>query len=268
MKTEDRCLYNVKSSRPRRRWPALGVSLLLLLGIWGPGGCATQQSDGDRPGPIPDPVDNGGTCPELSPHIWDGDQACYELEPLALQVVDELRTVWGTEPDLICSYLADDMRMGACGPTLPHNAFYCAGDNTIGWDEMLMSEQYEEWGSFAYVMIIAHEWGHRNQEFTGLFDGVRTPFQNEQHADCQAGVFTAVEESRGLLEMGDVMAAFNSLCASGGASGWFDPTSHGTCEERVEAFANGYSSGAERLDELCSQTPSARIQAMLAICEN
>jgi len=111
-----------------------------------------------------------------------------------------------------------------------------------------MREQYEEWAAFAYVMIIAHEWEHRNQQYTSLFDGRRTMFQNEQHAHCQSGVFAALEESRGLLEMGDVMTAFNSLCALGGTSGWFDPTSHGTCEERVEAFENGYVLGGDQLD--------------------
>jgi len=183
-------------------------------------------------------------------------------------VTDELRTVWGTEPDTICSYLPDEKREGSCGPALENNAFYCAADNSIAWDEAFMYKQSTEWGVFAYVMIIAHEWGHRNQEFVGLFDGKRTTFQNEQHADCQAGVFAAVEESRGLLEMGDVMAAFNSLCASGGTSGWFDPGSHGTCEERVGAFENGYLLGAERLDALCSPTHSERIRTLLAICAN
>jgi len=264
MKSDNMHLHD---ARPERRSPARAASLLLLLGLWGSTGCGTQQSDRDRPD-RPDPEDTGGSCPELVPRIWEGEQVCYELEPLALYVVDELRTVWGTEPDMICSYLPGEEREGGCGPALEGNAFYCPADNTIGWDEVFMSEQYEQFGSFAYVMILAHEWGHRNQEYVGLFDDRRTAFQNEQHADCQAGVFTAVEESRGMLEMGDVMTAFNSLCALGGTSGWFDPTSHGTCEERVEAFENGYVLGGDQLDQLCSPTPAVRIRAMLAICAN
>jgi hypothetical protein len=65
--------------------------------------------------------------------------------------------------------------------------------------------------------------------------------------------------------MGDVMEAFNSLCAGGGNSGWFDPTSHGTCQERVTAFQHGYVTGGQKLGALCS---AAAFQTLLTICAN
>ena len=114
-------------------------------------------------------------------------------------------------------------------------------------------------------MIIAHAWGHRNQASAGLFNSGRSTFQNEQHADCQAGIFAAVAEARGLLQMGDVMEAFASLCAASGTSGWFDPSSHGTCSERVAAFEQGYTAGRAELAQVCS---TRVLPTMLQICAN
>ena len=221
--------------------------------------------------PVPDappPTDappSSGSCRDLTPRTWQGPQGCYQIGPLGQLVTNELVTVWGTQPSLICAYLPSDGRVGPCGPLVGNNAFYCPVDNTISWDIQFMNWQFAQWGDFAPVTIAAHEWGHRNQAQAGLLNRGRSTFQNEQHADCQAGVFAAIEESRGLLEMGDVMESFNSLCAGGGASGWFDPTSHGTCQERILAFQHGYTTGGQRLAALCS---SARLETMLAICAN
>jgi predicted metalloprotease len=142
---------------------------------------------------------------------------------------------------------------------------YCPTDNTISWDINFMNTQFAQFGDFAPAVIIAHEWGHRNQALAGLLGGARSTFQNEQHADCQAGIFAAAAEDRGLLQMGDVMEAFGSLCAAGGTSGWFDPTSHGSCSERVAAFQHGYTTARTELTRVCS---TSALQTMLQICQN
>jgi len=174
-------------------------------------------------------------------------------------------TTWETGPQLICSYSPYDALAGGCGPLAPGNAFYCAVDNTVSWDYEFLNGQYYMFGDFARVTIIAHEWGHRNQAALGLFGGNRTTFQNEQHADCQAGIFAAVAEARGFVDMGDPMEAFASLCSAAGLSGWFDPTSHGTCDERVAAFQHGYLSAREQLAQVCGPSP---LTVMASICAN
>ena len=84
----------------------------------------------------------------------------------------------------------------------------------------------------------------------------------ELHADCQAGMFAAVEERDGLLDVGDVCEAFRGLCAAGDPfeSPWFQPGAHGTCEQRTQAFETGYQGMKALLDEDCETTPAAAIQ--------
>jgi hypothetical protein len=204
-------------------------------------------------------------CASLVARHWAGAQGCYPIGGYAQFTADELDTVWNTTPQLICAYAASDGRVGPCGPLIANNALYCPLDNTISWDIAFMNAQYAGFGDFAPAVVIAHEWGHRNQALAGLIGGSRTTFQNEQHADCQAGIFAAVAEDRGLLQMGDVMEAFASLCAGGGTSGWFDPTSHGSCGERVAAFQHGYDTAKNELVRVCS---TKAVQTMLDICRN
>ena len=246
--------------RPRRRRP-----LPALLGAFVAAtalACPVEPYPDD---PGPEGQVRPGDCTSLGPLGWNGVQGCWPIGPFAQQVVDELVTVWGTAPGLICSYGPFDGRVGACGPLSPGNATYCALDNVIAWDLDFMNGQYARHGDFAPVAIIAHEWGHRNQALTGLVGPHRSTFRNEQHADCQAGIFAAVAESRGYLQMGDVMEAFSSLCQAAGPSGWFDPSSHGTCAERVAAFQHGYLNGRAQLVGVCGPAP---LDAMLTICAN
>lgn len=77
-------------------------------------------------------------------------------------------------------------------------------------------------------------------------------------------MFAAFEESRGFLDMGDVEEGFAIACQSGDPVGapWWDPTAHGTCEERQNAFGWGYYYGRERIGELCIDP----IGTMRSIC--
>jgi hypothetical protein len=237
------------------------LRMSMIVGVCAGVGCGGPAS-ADQPdaGPI-----GTSSCEALPVRHWQGSQPCNPIGSIGQLVANELSTIWGTEPTLICAYLPSEGRAGPCGEALADNAFYCPADNAIGWDIEFLDAESARSGEFAPVAIEAHEWGHRNQELLGLFNAGRSTFQNEQHADCQAGVFAAVEAARGLLQMGDVMSAFNSLCAISGTSGWFDPTSHGSCDERVAAFQRGYLGGGERLSELCSP---ARLQTMASICAN
>lgn len=100
----------------------------------------------------------------------------------------------------------------------------------------------------------------------GLSNPWRTPKQNELNADCQAGVFAAVEEQRGHMEPGDLVEGFQTFCNAGDPQwAWFDPKGHGTCQERTAYFGRGYQWGRYYARSLCA---GYAIQTMLSICAN
>lgn len=203
-----------------------------------------------------------GDCGELAALQWSGAQPCMLLNPYEFFIVGELQTMWRGGPDIICSYDGSVQISSACGPLATNGAFQCPLDDSIAWDVDFMNSQAAMHGDFAPVTIAAHEWGHRNQAFLGLGPVNKSL---ELHADCQAGMFAAVAEHRGLLDMGDVYEAFSSLCMAGDAMGspWFTPGAHGTCTERVSAFEAGYLGALDSLDLVCGSRP---LDVMRDIC--
>jgi hypothetical protein len=192
-------------------------------------------------------------------------QPCGPIAPFATQIGQELAILWNTEPSSVCGYSGLG-RSNACGPLFTNNAFYCGGDDSISYDIDLMNRLFGEHTSFAPVAVLAHEWGHLNQNRTGLNLPPRVTLQNELNADCQAGIFTAVEELEGHLDVGDAQGAFQTFCEFGDpATPWFNPNGHGTCAQRTASFVTGYNGGKAFANAVCS--PNG-ISAMLQICAN
>ena len=192
-------------------------------------------------------------------------QPCGPIAPFAAQIGQELAILWNTEPTRICGYDGFGAA-NACGPLSPNNAFYCGGDDSVSYDVPFMNQLLAGRGTFVPVVVLAHEWGHLNQARTGLNLPPRLVLQNELHADCQAGIFTAVEELEGHLEIGDAQAAFEAFCAFGDpATPWFNPNGHGSCAQRTSSFVAGYNGAKAFAGSICS--PNG-IQAMLQICAN
>lgn len=205
-----------------------------------------------------------GDCTELTPLVWTGTQACFRLNDFELALLAELTTVWKTAPSTICSYDGSLGGQGPCGVLLPGNAFYCGVDQSIGWDVPFMNYQFSVHGDFAAVTVLAHEWGHLNQDLTQYaFMGTKA---GELHADCQAGIFAAIEEDRGNLNVGDVCEAFSTLVSAGDPvyTPWFQPQQHGTAAERVASFERGYFGALQNLDALCGNAP---LSVMRALCD-
>ena len=247
-------------------------------GAGGAGGTGGSGGSGPTTAPGRYPTNGAGvpaaalssmTCQPTAPDcaaLWNdqsGAASCAPLSQVETFAAGRLTGLWQTAPTTLCAYTQGTA--SACGMLGPQNAFYCPGDNGIFWDYDFLSEQSTEHGDFAPVVIMAHEWGHRNQEALGLFGGTRVQVMNELHADCQAGIFAAVEEASGNLQMGDVEAAWSSLCAYGGTASWFDPAGHGSCQERVDAFHWGYVSARSNLAELCG---GCAFEAMATLCAN
>lgn len=97
-------------------------------------------------------------------------------------------------------------------------------------------------GDFAVAMILAHEYAHQIQDEFGVLGYYDTPTL-EKHADCLSGVWTAAAESAGILDEGDVEEGFTAAWLVGDS--YFDsPDHHGTSEQRMQAFGEGYEGGS------------------------
>lgn len=146
-----------------------------------------------------------------------------------------------------------------CGTADPitEAAFYCVLDETIYYSTDFRDVIESQIGDFGWIVVIAHEWGHHVQlklgtDLVGALDqtGGVAPIALEQQADCLAGSYTRSAEETGWLDDSDVNEAIYMTSLSGDPVGtsWGDPNAHGSGEERVEAFLQGYIGGTDGCD--------------------
>jgi predicted metalloprotease len=77
-----------------------------------------------------------------------------------------------------------------CGRVRPvPNAFYCPGDRTIYLVPQFLLDEQNQFGDYAPVAILAHEWGHHVQVLAGVSG--QPGKAHELQADCLMGAFTA-----------------------------------------------------------------------------
>jgi predicted metalloprotease len=131
-----------------------------------------------------------------------------------------------------------------CGVIYPQpNAIYCPDDRTIYLIPQFLIDLQEEFGDYAPITVLSHEWGHHIQELLSI-EGL-TSKQFELQADCLMGVFTRYADDEGLLDYGDFTEAI-STSEKGGDQVFLPedaPGSHGKSEERVKALTKGYGGG-------------------------
>ena len=148
--------------------------------------------------------------------------------------------------------------------------FYCPGDQKVYIDLSFYEEmrtRFHSPGDFAQAYVIAHEIGHHIQNLQGISDKVQKARQSarneaesnaysvrlELQADCYAGVWAkhADGENR-ILEAGDIEEAMTAAAAIGDdalqkqAQGYTVPDSftHGTSQQRMRWFNQGFSTGS------------------------
>ncbi|MDP9365424.1 MAG: neutral zinc metallopeptidase [Chloroflexota bacterium] len=147
----------------------------------------------------------------------------------------------------------------ACGAADPMAAaaFYCLIDETIYYSGDFRRTVEARVGDFGWVVVVAHEWGHHVQYQLGIDlggapnqAGDYSSFELEQQADCLAGAYTEAAGEVDWLAVGDVEEALLITGLAGDPAGtpYDDPFAHGTGEERVEAFRDGYEGGVEACD--------------------
>ena len=147
--------------------------------------------------------------------------------------------------------------------------FYCPGDQKVYIDldfYQTLKNQLGAPGEFAQAYVIAHEVGHHVQNLLGISDKMDSlrgrvskaeynamSVKLELQADCLAGVWAnKAQESRKILENGDIEAAMNAAAKIGDdalqkqSQGYVVPESftHGTSAQRMRWFNNGLQNGS------------------------
>lgn len=156
----------------------------------------------------------------------------------------------------------------ACGTGVEQmGPFYCPLDRKVYIDLTFYDELQRKFhapGEFAQAYVIAHEVGHHVQTLLGISDKVQNLRENnpqqgnalsvrmELQADCFAGVWAHLNDQlHNRLEPGDIESALNAASQIGDdtlqkrAQGRVVPESftHGSSEQRVRWFQNGYKGG-------------------------
>lgn len=139
----------------------------------------------------------------------------------------------------------------------PH---YCPIDKTIYLDETFFDELKKRFGGssgeVAQAYVIAHEVGHHVQNQLGaLEDGSQKTREDsialELQADCYAGVWAYSQAKNNVFENGEIKQAMSAAAAVGDDNiqetieGRVTPENwtHGSSEQRVNAFTTGYKTG-------------------------
>ncbi|MFW5450286.1 MAG: neutral zinc metallopeptidase [Methylophagaceae bacterium] len=183
------------------------------------------------------------------------------------------------EPKLV---LFTDAVRSACGHAqAAMGPFYCPGDNKVYIDlgfYQQLKNNHDAPGDFAQAYVIAHEVGHHVQNLLGTSGQVHRAQQSmskekgnqlsvmlELQADCYAGLWAHhTEKAKQILEQGDIEEALTAASAIGDdrlqkqARGYASPESftHGTSEQRVRWFKNGFNTGTV---QNCNTFEAARL---------
>lgn len=137
-----------------------------------------------------------------------------------------------------------------CGRADPYadGPLYCGFDQTIYYSPTTFSFLERQAGDFAWITVLAHEWGHHVQLLIGVEQSRGNAF--ELQADCLAGAYAQDARAQGLLDPGDVTEAV-AVSAAAGDPLWLPQDeigTHGTSDDRITAFMRGYLDGAMGCD--------------------
>ncbi|RAH98272.1 flagellar biosynthesis protein FlgM [Acuticoccus sediminis] len=145
--------------------------------------------------------------------------------------------------------------------------FYCPNDQKVYVDLSffdLLAKRLGAPGDFAQAYVLAHEVGHHIQNQVGVLSKFHQARQRmserdanalsvriELQADCYAGIWAHSAKQVGILEPGDIEEALDAAAAVGDDTlqrqnqGYVVPESfnHGTSDQRVRWFQNGFKSG-------------------------
>jgi predicted metalloprotease len=151
------------------------------------------------------------------------------------------------------------MAQSATGP------FYCPEDQKVYIDLGFYDELKKRFGApgdFAQAYVLAHEIGHHVQNVLGIEEQMQQAVDRganrndmsvrlELQADCFAGIWAHTTDQRQMLDAGDAKEAINAAAAVGddrlqrmsGRGVSPEKFTHGSSEQRMHWFEQGFSSG-------------------------
>ncbi|GGO62182.1 KPN_02809 family neutral zinc metallopeptidase [Nonomuraea cavernae] len=198
----------------------------------------------------------------LSQECKTGKDADQSEKCRVVGVVNSIQDYWKTE---VSGYRAAKTILysggvrTACGAADSSvGPFYCPGDQRVYLDlsffDDLQSRFGAKGGPFAQAYVIAHEYGHHVQNLLGALEGGGS-VATELQADCYAGVWANKAIDTGFYDKpftgAEIAEALDAAAAVGDdriqerTQGRVDPDSftHGSSEQRVKAFQQGYKTG-------------------------
>jgi predicted metalloprotease len=262
---------NVEDQRGRRvssgiKGGGIGILLLALIGMYfgiDPSVILNQAG--------PTGVDQSSPAPNYTPSAEE-----QQLTEFVSVVLADTEDTWKaqfnrlgatySEPKLVLFSGAVESACGfaqaAMGP------FYCPADQKVYIDLSFYQDLKNKMnapGDFAQAYVISHEVGHHVQNLLGISDKVQAArgqlseqannqlsVRLELQADCLAGIWAHhADRVRQLVEPGDIDEALNAASQIGDdrlqkrAGGYVTPDSftHGSSEQRVRWFRQGFNSG-------------------------
>ena len=174
-------------------------------------------------------------------------------DTLTVTVLGDIDAFWAAELGALGrDYYAagmipvSDVVYSSCGQFGPYDnpAAYCPLDQAVYYSVPLGQEIQTSVGDFAWITVLAHEWGHHVQVLLGIEP--EQTIDRELQADCLAGAYAQRALQQGFLQEGDVTEAVVMTILSG------DPIemeemadgAHGSSDYRVTSFMEGYFNGA------------------------
>lgn len=256
-----------------------GIGGLLLVGLFLLLGGSPSQVD-DMLGQYSAPVQNettGGEGAEAFDHCNETDAAdkyddcrligaAMSVDQFWEKTLPEQYGAEYSEPGLV---IFQDATTSGCGQASASTGpFYCGADQSAYFDVSFFSQLKQLGGSdssLAQMYIVAHEFGHHIQTLEGTIGQIdyRNPGKDsmavkmEMQADCYAGMWIgqADKGEDALLDPitdKQVQAAIDTARAVGDdniqrrSGGDIQPDlwTHGSSEQRQEAFLTGYREGS------------------------
>jgi predicted metalloprotease len=216
--------------------------LLLLVLTLAVGGCAIGRPS-DRPDRQPPPVP-----PRTATATGDADEFERDIRGAVTVAEEYWRAQFAASGRQfrpirqVIAYRQDGEVSCGSQELTRNNAAYCPAGDFIAYDVNWAAAAFQQIGDAFLYFLLGHEYAHGIQVRLGL--EYRFTIQQELQADCLAGAYIgdSVRVERLQLEEGDIDELRQGLVAVGDAPGqpWFAEGSHGSPEQRTEAFFSGY----------------------------
>jgi uncharacterized protein len=244
----------------------IGLIFLLMQMFAGGGG---GGGGGGAFGSLDDVTSNGVTS-EVAEECRTGADANERDDCRIVGVVNSVQAYWQERlpgyREATTTFFTGSVQTGCGGASSAVGPFYCPPDEGVyidlGFYDELRSRFGAQGGPFAEAYVIAHEYGHHVENLLGVLGqasaGGSGPDSGavrvELMADCLAGMWAKGAVATGFIEeltTADIQDGLDAAAAVGDdriqerVTGRVDPESwtHGSAEQRQEAFEAGYTSG-------------------------